>query len=278
MQQSADQHLAQFFTTISPVLVVAGGLFWTRSSHGLDAADIFVTLTLTSLISKPMRQLLIGYPSVASLIACFGRIQEFLSLDTAGDHRKYLSHAESHRSQGCKEDNPADTEKSGVASSPNDTDMSNSETQVVDALPAIRLDGVAIRPGSSDRAICKDMSLLIPASSLTVLTGPVGSGKTLLVKAIIGEIKANEGTIALKPNTTIAYCSQVPWLRNISIRDNIIAFSNFDPKWYQSVIDCCLLDEDLGALADGDQTLAGSGGAALSGGQKHRVVSDQLEL
>lgn len=37
----------------------------------------------------------------------------------------------------------------------------------------------------------------------------------------------------------IAYCGHTPWLRNISVRDNIVgaAGERFGEKWYETVVD-----------------------------------------
>ncbi len=46
-----------------------------------------------------------------------------------------------------------------------------------------------------------------------------------------------------------------------------------DEVWYKKVIHVCDLEEDLDQMPDGDQTVIGSRGITLSGGQKHRIVS-----
>lgn len=80
----------------------------------------------------------------------------------------------------------------------------------------------------------------------------------------------------LTSTSSIAYCDQTPWLQNISIRDNITGQSPLDDKWLASVIRSCALDEDISMFPQGDLTIVGSGGVALSGGQKLRVVSENL--
>ena len=73
----------------------------------------------------------------------------------------------------------------------------------------------------------------------------------------------------------MAYCSQSPWLQSGSIRAAIIGVSDeklVDETWYNTVIDACALMFDLSKFRLGDQTLIGSRGVTLSGGQKHRVA------
>lgn len=48
--------------------------------------------------------------------------------------------------------------------------------------------------------------------------------------------------------------------------------ADFDPAWYDTVMDACMLSVDIRDLPQGDKSLAGSNGSNLSGGQKQRVV------
>ena len=70
-----------------------------------------------------------------------------------------------------------------------------------------------------------------------------------------------------------AFCDQVPWIRNGTIRENIIGHLEFDATWYNSIVYACALDTDFQQLSDGDMTTVGSKGMKLSGGQRQRVVS-----
>lgn len=74
-----------------------------------------------------------------------------------------------------------------------------------------------------------------------------------------------------RPGLRIAYCSQEPWLPNLSIRNVIQGASNFDEIWYQEVINACCLDTDIDRLPQKDMTTVGSKGARLSGGQRQRT-------
>jgi ABC-type bacteriocin/lantibiotic exporter with double-glycine peptidase domain len=109
-----------------------------------------------------------------------------------------------------------------------------------------------------------------------MIVGRVGSGKSSILKAIAGELVQKRGS-AIVNGAALAYCDQVPWLQNISIRHNIIGQSVLDEKWLSTVTAACALSEDIAVLPEGDLTLVGSGGVTLSGGQKQRVVSCACE-
>jgi len=80
------------------------------------------------------------------------------------------------------------------------------------------------------------------------------------------------GTFSI-PDISMAYCSQMPWLCNETIRDTIVGQKEYDEAWYKKAISVCALEHDLEAIQDGDQSVVGSHGTTLSGGQKQRLVS-----
>jgi ATP-binding cassette subfamily C (CFTR/MRP) protein 1 len=106
-----------------------------------------------------------------------------------------------------------------------------------------------------------------------LIIGPVASGKSTLLKGLIGETFLLSGSVEYTVPDEVAYCDQDAWLLNQSIRDNIVAFGSYDEEFYDRVVAACQLTEDLEQLPNGDKTTIGSRGLSLSGGQKQRVVS-----
>ncbi len=78
-------------------------------------------------------------------------------------------------------------------------------------------------------------------------------------------------------NSSIAFADQEPWVQNGTIKDAVRGLGSsdipydFDP-WYEEVIDCCGLTEDIQLLPNGSRTMIGSRGISLSGGQKQRLA------
>jgi ATP-binding cassette, subfamily C (CFTR/MRP), member 1 len=110
-----------------------------------------------------------------------------------------------------------------------------------------------------------------------MVAGPVGSGKTTLANAILGEVPFVAGSISVS-STRIGYCQQSPWLPSGTIKEVICGFLREDPGWYEQVVRLCCLHEDILSFPKGDQTMIGSRGLNLSGGQRQRVVSRILLL
>jgi len=120
----------------------------------------------------------------------------------------------------------------------------------------------------------KDVNLRIPASKLTIVYGNTGGGKSLMLTAMLGEALLLNGTIEAPcpaEGSPIAYISQTPWLQGTTIRENILFGRSSDPERYNSVLEACDLVQDIEALPNGDQTVIGSQGVKVSGGQRARI-------
>ncbi|EIW74375.1 P-loop containing nucleoside triphosphate hydrolase protein [Coniophora puteana RWD-64-598 SS2] len=138
-----------------------------------------------------------------------------------------------------------------------------------------------------------DLSFELPPGELSLICGKLGSGKTLLLLGLLGEADVVAGQV-LCPRSTpnalasmshglpiereewvvkgvCAYVPQVAWLRNASIKDNILFNLPFDEERYQKTLEVCALTADLQILEDGDESEIGEKGINLSGGQKARV-------
>ncbi|VTT56482.1 unnamed protein product [Fusarium fujikuroi] len=142
------------------------------------------------------------------------------------------------------------------------------------AKEAVDVDAVTIQNVSvqtpDGNSLLTNINLQISPGTLNMLVGRVGCGKSSLLRTIIGELIPSEGTV--KTQDSLAYCDQVPWLRNTTIRENVVGLSPMDDKWLSTVLHACALEEDLHQLPQGQETIVGSGGVALSGGQKQRVA------
>lgn len=114
-----------------------------------------------------------------------------------------------------------------------------------------------------------DFNIVIPKGSLVAIVGSVGSGKSSFIGAINGEMKLMSGDIGICGK--IGYCPQQAWIRNCSVRENIIFDQPFDEERYKMVIEQCALENDIANFPYGDETELGEKGISLSGGQKQRI-------
>ncbi|KAI9745397.1 MAG: hypothetical protein M1818_000931 [Claussenomyces sp. TS43310] len=128
---------------------------------------------------------------------------------------------------------------------------------------------------SSHRFSLHGINLEFPVGELSVISGKTGSGKSLLLAAMIGEVEILGGRIdapSMAEGHPVAFVSQTPWLQNATIRDNILFGNPFDKERYEKVLTACALQPDLVALAKGDETQIGLRGVKLSGGQRARLA------
>ncbi|XP_038066967.1 ATP-binding cassette sub-family C member 8-like [Patiria miniata] len=137
---------------------------------------------------------------------------------------------------------------------------------------ACRINGSFAWEEGSSLPTLANINLDIPMGKLTMIVGQVGSGKSSLLSALLGEMITASGGVQWNQNCgSIAYGAQKPWLLNATLKENILFGNGFDKKRYKKVITACSLQPDIDILPAGDQTEIGEKGINLSGGQKQRV-------
>ncbi|XP_014813456.1 PREDICTED: canalicular multispecific organic anion transporter 1 isoform X2 [Calidris pugnax] len=134
---------------------------------------------------------------------------------------------------------------------------------------AVRFSEATFTWEQDGNAAIRDVTLDIVPGSLVAVVGAVGSGKSSLVSAMLGEMENVKGHINIQGS--LAYVPQQAWIQNATLKDNILFGSELDEARYQQVIKACALLPDLALLPAGDQTEIGEKGINLSGGQKQRV-------
>ncbi|KAI0659143.1 multidrug resistance-associated ABC transporter [Cubamyces menziesii] len=115
----------------------------------------------------------------------------------------------------------------------------------------------------------KDVKLKIPKGSFVAIVGRVGSGKSSLLQALIGEMRKTRGDCVFSSNA--AYVPQTSWIMNATLRQNVIFGQPEDEAKFRDIIKACCLEPDLEMLPNGEETEIGEKGINLSGGQKARV-------
>ncbi|XP_072760188.1 multidrug resistance-associated protein 1 isoform X7 [Anoplolepis gracilipes] len=121
-----------------------------------------------------------------------------------------------------------------------------------------------------ERPILQNINFHVEQGQLVAIVGTVGSGKSSLISALLGEMEKLNGKVNTKGS--IAYVSQQPWIQNATLQDNVLFGKSLNKTVYNRVIDACALNPDLKMLPAGDQTEIGEKGINLSGGQKQRVA------
>ncbi|RYP20476.1 hypothetical protein DL765_002775 [Monosporascus sp. GIB2] len=228
---------------LSPVFAFA------LAARTLDVTTIFTSMSYIILLANPLQVLFQLAPTLLAAVTCLGRIQKFLEQDSRVDFRQ-----------------------SALSLSRESTVGGDSDNGEGRATPPI----MSISGGNfgwqSGEPTLKNINLNIPTSCLTIVVGPIASGKSTLCKVLLGEAPVAHGQVVMGSYCgKIGYCDQNAYLLNATIRENIVGFATFDQSRYNEVLDATMLQPDLAALPLGDNSKVGSNGITLSGGQRQRV-------
>src|SRR5947207_1552111 len=102
----------------------------------------------------------------------------------------------------------------------------------------------------SQNTILKNISLKVPKGALVAVIGRVGSGKSSLIAAFLREIHKLEGKVQV--SGSLAYMSQGSWIRNQTIRDNVLFNSKYNVEEYNNAVYSAALVDDLKIFPNGD--------------------------
>jgi ABC-type bacteriocin/lantibiotic exporter with double-glycine peptidase domain len=103
---------------------------------------------------------------------------------------------------------------------------------------------------NDEKPVVRDVNFSVSPGQLCIVIGPVGCGKSTLLKGILGETLSTKGFLYTNFEEC-AFVDQTPWIRNATLRDNIIGVSDFDEEWYKTVVKGCALDQDVAILPNG---------------------------
>jgi ATP-binding cassette subfamily B protein len=149
-------------------------------------------------------------------------------------------------------------------------------------LNEITVKGLTYCYDDSGRGI-QDINLRLKRGSFTVITGRIGSGKTTLLGLLTrqaGEIRWNGQPVEdpavffIPPRS--AYTSQVPLLFSESIKENILMGLPEDKVNLPGAIRLAVMDKDIADLEYGLDTIIGSKGVKISGGQRQRTAAARM--
>lgn len=153
-------------------------------------------------------------------------------------------------------------------------------------LDVLTVDDLSFRYPGSSRGI-EGVSLRLERGSCTVITGRIGAGKTTLLRVLLGLLPRASGTIRWN-NTLVddpasffvpprsAYTPQVPRLFSDTLRDNILMGLPEQRADLDLAVRLAVMEQDIPALEDGLETVVGTRGVKLSGGQIQRAAAARM--
>ena len=181
--------------------------------------------------------------------------------------------------------------KSVISTSSSSLSSNSKKDKLLEKINAIDLEGglgldnsfssVSLKPSLPQKTekkkinplepILKNINFEIKQGEFICIIGEVGCGKSSLLQAILNCMISLQRGSKIYVNGTISYVSQIPWIQNATIKDNILFYQPYEEDKYNKVIELSELRPDLEIFEAGDLTEIGEKGVNLSGGQKARV-------
>ncbi|MGO4500206.1 ABC transporter ATP-binding protein [Paenibacillus sp. 2RAB27] len=160
------------------------------------------------------------------------------------------------------------------------------DSVVAPPLQRLEVNGLSYTYPDTGRGIA-DIHFAMQRGSFTVITGTIGSGKTTLVRSLLGLLPKESGTIAWNgvpvedPGTFFtppqsAYTAQVPRLYSDTLRNNILLGQAEQGDSLQQALNAAVLEFDVAQLPGGLDTVIGPRGVKLSGGQAQRTAAARM--
>jgi len=231
---------------------------------------VFTSLSLFTLLTEPLGSLIMALSSLMGGVGSFQRIQEFLMIAPRVEKRKVPSYHGGNVT--FVSELGSDSDKHSEPSQKSRSSFEFKEPNALGSQAVVIENGYfGWDPVKQPGGTLQNINMIVPRGKITMVVGPVGCGKSTLLKAVLGELPVMGGSLQIS-SLRIALCDQSAWHVNGTVQESIIGVSDFDQRWYSSVVRSCALDEDLRQLPQGDQTQIGSKGIALSGGQSQRIV------
>ncbi|KAK8059612.1 hypothetical protein PG996_009542 [Apiospora saccharicola] len=262
--------IAQVPVLLAPVATFAFfAVISLRTGQTFEATNVFSYLSFIIILAAPLFGTLEAILTAFSTLACLERIQNYLNKPPHRDRRRMgvLSPTPGH-TQGYAVRGPRQDSHSALDDAIELADISARHTslqQHASDSHDIQLQNASFGWTHDDNFVVKNVNFVAEKSQFVLLAGPVASGKSTLLKGLLGEAPFTSGTVTISRHK-ISWCDQTPWLTNI------IGFSPYIAGLYEKVVYACDLSKDFVQLPDGDETMVGSQGTSLSGGQEQRVA------
>lgn len=238
--------LANGIYTLGPVVTLAVFVLQAKSSGSvLNAESAYTALSLVSLIAWPVNGMIAAVPAFNAALASLMRIQTFLESDARKDHRVPFETGQGTSNHNLPLDEGIELQDK---STPRNTGT---------ASPVMSARNVSLSWTSDDAAVVRDASFDIRRGQISLIIGPVGCGKSSLLKGILGEMPSTKGFLHADC-AEVAYVDQTPWIRNSSFRDNILGVSVYEEARYREAVEVCGLEQDVALLPNGHRKFPGS--------------------
>ena len=254
-QHALDVFYVLLFQITPMVVTISTFFIYISLDNELNSEKVFTILSLFQTLSG----LLSGFPSsITDLINChvsFNRIKNFLKQkDNIKKKLEYPLNFEKDTAILIQNGNFSwETRKNDIIFNHNHEDLECLK---------------------SDKMNIYNLNIRVKTGAFIAIYGTNSSGKTSFLNALLGEMKISKELnkeFGMLINGTLAYVNQIPWIQNMTLKENILFGLPMEHDKYKLVLKLTYLEEDLKMLKNGDEIMIGNNGINLSGGQKSRL-------
>ncbi|ODM95653.1 Multidrug resistance-associated protein 9 [Orchesella cincta] len=265
--------LQSLTATLTPMVNILAAVLtfvaFSLSGNNLTAAEAFTIFSVFAAMQFTIGTLPFAVRSIAEATVCLRNFQKYLDLpEFDGDMDENIecnhdsviaiqdgSFAWQHELEDEPESVPEPQPRKRKSKKKQQNGPASSEKEVE------VLNGAAITPVVELVDCLRSIQLEVKRGSLVGICGSVGSGKSSLLSAILGDMIKTNGKMLIRGS--LAVVTQEAWIYGDSLQENILFGSPLNTEKYQKVIDVCCLREDLDKLPHKDLTLIGERGVNL---------------
>lgn len=266
-----------------------GAYLWTTFQGRLHPVQVMITVAFANLLTTPLLDLVSAYSRFNTLVTHLRYIEGYLLLPeridrrtikdfTVGDrHRRKIAYNDESSDEDSDEsghyssDDYSDSSSDDYSDYSAPSDVEDDEVEETFKQQCFSLRDVTVAAEDSKRLVLDRVHFSILRSTMVMIIGPSASGKSVLLKTLVGEANLQKGVIEMS-DQRVSFCGQDPWLTNEPLRTIILGSTPFTSNRYKAVMDACALNDEFKKLERGDATLAGINGANITRKLKKLVV------
>ncbi|KAL0564979.1 hypothetical protein V5O48_017054, partial [Marasmius crinis-equi] len=241
----ARSALVGFVVFVPTLASVLSFVTYALIGHDLNVAVIFSSLQLFNIIRQPLFIVPVIMTAFSDALVALRRIGSFLTaeeLDEPYEVDAKTSYAiqvdgdftwetVSKPDGNGRPKNPR--ENPGLKKSAKPEDPSNEKA-----------DSSSPKPLQEDKPFgLQNLSFSVRKGSFVAVVGRVGSGKSSILQALVGEMRRERGNVTY--GGSVAYVPQSPWIRNTTLKQNVLFGQQEDEARFQEIIRACSLEQDL---------------------------------
>ena len=238
------------------------------------AENLLLAAQLLLVVYVAALAIMAGEMTVGLLLAFLSYRSSFMSSAT-----NLINHAENWRLLSLHLERLSD-----VVAEPRENVLPAAQRTMLLPAPALRADALTFAYAPDDLPVLREMSFNIPAGSYVAIVGTSGAGKTTLMRIMLGLLTPTAGRLLIdgKPLTPATIANwrarigsvlQDDQLLTGTLADNIAFFDpSPDQRGIEEAAKLAQIHDTIVAMPMGYQSLIGDMGAALSSGQRQRVM------